>query len=79
MNCSAVCIIINRIFLQIKEVDLDVSALDTKAAEMFSSFLPNIEMLKLRKITSQGMQAISDAINHASKPVIKKIFNVTLL
>jgi len=58
-----------------KEVDLNVSELDDKKAEMLSTCLHNIEMLKIRNLTQDGTRRISEAINSASKPVRDMLIN----
>jgi len=52
------------------ELDVDVSELDDESAEILSTCLYNIEMLKLREMTLEGARRICDAINRSSKPVL---------
>jgi len=52
-----------------KKIDFNVSELDDEKAEMLSTCLHNVKMLKLRKLTLEGTRRMSNAINQASKPV----------
>jgi len=52
------------------EVDLNVGELDDEKVKMLLTCLHNIETLKLRKLTLEGIERISGAINRASQPVI---------
>jgi len=52
-----------------KQLDLDVSELDDENAKVLSTCLHNVEMLKIRNLTLDGLRRICDAINRASKPV----------